>query len=132
MVDGPDGVLVKSYGKHLLWLPDVYAWATAGPGFETFDLKNRKGVVLKVGLGICKDFWASGHGRDQRDLARFWRDQGCDVIAFSTNFSFGAIQQKRRDNDTDQTLNSRCEYTMLDNWWLSPLQPIYLAETPTP
>jgi hypothetical protein len=132
MVVGPDGVLLKSYRKHLLFNPYDSAWATPGPGFETLDLKNRQGMELKVGLGICNDLWAGGHGVDQRNLARFWRDQACDVIAFSTNLPFGAIQQKRRDNDTDHTFHSRCEYTMMANWWLGPLQPLYLAETPTP
>ena len=95
MVIGPDGALLKSYRKHLLWLVHDPAWATAGPGWETFDLKNRQGVVLKVGLGVCNDLWANGQGRDHMDLARFWRDQGCDVIAFSTNFPFAPTQCRR-------------------------------------
>jgi predicted amidohydrolase len=131
MVIGPDGALLKSYRKHLLWMPHDDAWATAGPGWETFDLKNRQGVELKVGLGVCNDLWAGGHGRDPRGLARFWRDHGCDVIAFSSNLPFAATQCRRRDHETDELWDSRYEHTMMANWWLGPLQPLYLAETPT-
>ena len=42
------------------------------------------------------------------------------------------IDEQRRDYDTDQTWNSRNEWKMLGHYWLSPLQPLYLAESSTP
>jgi predicted amidohydrolase len=132
MVVGPDGALVKNYRKTLLWMLHDPCWASAGTGYDTFVLKNRQGVELKVGLGICNDLWAVAQNRDRRGLARYWRDQGCDVIAFSTNFPMEFIEETRRDNDTEETWNARNHFKMLGNYWLAPLQPLYLAESEAP
>ena len=55
MVVSPEGVFVKSYKKHFLYMTDE-TWADEGPGFDTMTLKlPRNEKSIKIGHGICMD-----------------------------------------------------------------------------
>ena len=48
------GDLILNYRKHFLYTTDK-DFCRAGKGFSTVDIKDRKGQVVKVGVGICMD-----------------------------------------------------------------------------
>ncbi|CAG9320970.1 unnamed protein product [Blepharisma stoltei] len=106
MVLNPQGVLIKNYRKHHLYVIDKN-WSREGEIFDSVTITVAENQLI-VGLGICMDINPyEFRDYDLHELADFWQSQNVDLCAFCTNWTY-------TDGDELQLLN----------YWLWRLEPL--------
>ena len=109
MVVSPDGLLVKNYRKHFLYVTDK-SWSSPGSEFSTVEVRIRNRSV-RLGLGICMDINPCEFTApfEAYELATHWKETKADLMVFSTNWTRSRSDEKAED---------------LINYWALRLSPI--------
>ena len=109
----PEGISLPSYRKHFLYSDDE-RWCLEGDKFGYMEIKSKKGLNLKLGIGICMDInnykfispWI------KMEFATHCIEKDVDIIIFPTNW-------------TDESPNDLSEKNRYELWdyWVSRMLP---------
>ena len=72
-------------------------WADEGPDYDSITIKNKQGVEIKAGLGICNDLFrgVKGKGWCGNYFGKAHQKSKVDVILFVT--AFPKLKEKLED-----------------------------------
>ena len=109
----PDGTSLPSYRKHFLYYDDE-RWCLEGDKFGYMEITTKKGLKLKLGIGICMDInnYKFISPWEKMEFATHCLEKDVDVIIFPTNWTDEA--------PNDLTENNRFE---LWDYWISRMKP---------
>ena len=83
----PEGESLPSYRKHFLY-DDDERWSLEGKDFGYMEITTKKGINLKLGIGICMDInpykFKSPFGK--MEFANHCLNKNVDLIIFPTNW----------------------------------------------
>ena len=83
----PEGESLPSYRKHFLY-DDDERWSLEGKDFGYMEITTKKGINLKLGIGICMDInpykFKSPFGK--MEFANHCLNKNVDLIVFPTNW----------------------------------------------
>ena len=109
----PDGTSLPSYKKHFLYSDDE-RWCLEGDKFGYMEITTKRGLKLKLGIGICMDInnykfispWKN------MEFATHCLEKDVDIIIFPTNW-------------TDEEPNNLTEDNRYELWnyWISRMKP---------
>ena len=109
----PEGVSLPSYRKHFLFEDDE-RWSLEGDKFGYMEIISKKGLKLKLGIGICMDInnYQFKSPWNNMEFATHCIQHDVDIIIFLTNW-------------TDQSPNNLTEENRYELWeyWLSRMKP---------
>ena len=109
----PEGISLPSYRKHFLYEDDE-RWCLEGDKFGYMEIKSKKGLNLKLGIGICMDInnYKFISPWEKMEFATHCIEKDVDIIIFPTNW-------------TDESPNDLTEENRYELWeyWLSRMEP---------
>ncbi len=109
----PEGVSLPSYRKHFLYEDDE-RWSLEGDKFGYMEIISKKGLKLKLGIGICMDInnYQFKTPWEKMEFATHCIEKDVDIIIFLTNW-------------TDQKPNNLSEDNKYELWnyWVSRMEP---------
>ena len=110
----PNGNSLPSYHKHFLYKDDK-TWCIEGDSFGYLEIKTKKGIQLKLGIGICMDInpYEFKAPFNAFEFAKFCKKKDVDLIIFPTNW-----------NDEPDGKNDTFGVMHMLNYWLERLTPI--------
>ena len=114
MILEPNGNSLPSYHKHFLYKDDK-TWCIEGDSFGYLEIKTKKGIQLKLGIGICMDInpYEFKAPFNAFEFAKFCKKKDVDLIIFPTNW-----------NDEPDGKNDTFGVMHMLNYWLERLTPI--------
>ena len=109
----PDGTSLPSYRKHFLYYDDE-RWCLEGDKFGYMEITSKKGLKLKLGIGICMDInnYQFKSPWKKMEFATHCIEKDVDIIIFPTNWT--------DDNPNDLTEEGKYE---LWDYWISRMEP---------
>ena len=109
----PDGTSLPSYRKHFLYYDDE-RWCLEGDKFGYMEITSKKGLKLKLGIGICMDInnYQFKSPWEKMEFATHCIEKDVDIIIFPTNWT--------DDNPNDLTEDGKYE---LWDYWMSRMEP---------
>ena len=109
----PEGVSLPSYKKHFLYYDDE-RWCLEGDKFGYMEIITKRGLKLKLGIGICMDInnYKFISPWENMEFATHCFEKDVDVIIFPTNWT--------DDNPNDLSEDNRSE---LWEYWISRMEP---------
>ena len=109
----PDGTSLPSYRKHFLYYDDE-RWSLEGDKFGYMEIVSKKGLKLKLGIGICMDInnYQFKSPWEKMEFATHCIEKDVDIIIFPTNWT--------DENPNDLTEDNKYE---LWNYWISRMEP---------
>lgn len=109
----PDGTSLPSYKKHFLYYDDE-RWCLEGDKFGYMEITTKRGLNLKLGIGICMDInnYKFISPWEKMEFATHCIGKDVDIIIFPTNW-------------TDETPNDLTEDNRYELWnyWISRMKP---------
>ena len=114
MILEPNGNSLPSYHKHFLYKDDK-TWCIEGDSFGYLEIKTKKGIQLKLGIGICMDInpYEFKAPFNAFEFAKFCKKKDVDLIIFPTNW-----------NDEPDGKNDTFGVMHMLNYWLERLTPM--------
>ena len=114
MVIEPNGNSIPNYHKHFLYKDDK-TWCIEGDNFGYLEITTKKGIKLKLGIGICMDInpYEFKAPWNAFEFGNFCKKKDVDLIVFLTNW-----------NDNEKGTNNYIEIMEMLNYWLERLAPI--------
>ena len=109
----PEGTSLPSYRKHFLYYDDE-RWCLEGDKFGYMEITSKKGINLKLGIGICMDInnYKFNSPWEKMEFATHCIEKDVDIIIFPTNWT--------DDSPNDLSEENRYE---LWNYWISRMKP---------
>ena len=109
----PDGTSLPSYKKHFLYYDDE-RWCLEGDKFGYMEITTKRGLKLKLGIGICMDInnYKFISPWENMEFATHCLEKDVDIIIFPTNW-------------TDEEPNNLTEDNKYELWdyWISRMKP---------
>jgi len=114
MIIEPNGNSLPSYRKHFLYKDDK-TWCIEGDNFGYLEIQTKKGIKLKLGIGICMDInpYEFKAPWEAFEFGNFCKEKDVDIIVFPTNW-----------NDEEGAKNTYIEIMHMMNYWLQRLEPM--------
>ena len=83
----PEGKSLPSYRKHFLYQDDE-RWSLEGNEFGYMEITTKKGIKLKLGIGICMDInpYKFKSPFNKMEFANHCLSKNVDLIVFPTNW----------------------------------------------
>ena len=109
----PEGVSLPSYRKHFLYMEDE-KWSLEGSDFGYMEITSKRGIPLKLGIGICMDInpYKFKSPFEKMEFANHCLSKNVDLIIFPTNWT---------DNDPNDT--SELHKHELWGYWMDRMRP---------
>ena len=87
----PDGESLPSYRKHFLYTDDE-RWSLEGKDFGYMEITSKRGIPLKLGIGICMDInpYKFKSPFEKMEFANHCLNKNVDLIIFPTNWIDGS------------------------------------------
>ena len=84
----PDGESLPSYRKHFLYTDDE-RWSLEGKDFGYMEITSKRGIPLKLGIGICMDInpYKFKSPFEKMEFANHCLNKDVDIIIFPTNWT---------------------------------------------
>ena len=109
----PEGESLPSYRKHFLYTDDE-RWSLEGKNFGYIEITTKKGIQLKLGIGICMDInpYKFKSPFKKMEFANHCLNKNVDLIIFPTNW-------------IDSEPNDTSELHKHDLWsyWMERMEP---------
>ena len=109
----PEGESLPSYRKHFLYTDDE-RWSLEGKNFGYIEITTKKGILLKLGIGICMDInpYKFKSPFKKMEFANHCLKKNVDLIIFPTNW-------------IDSEPNDTSELHKHDLWsyWMERMEP---------
>ena len=104
----PEGESLPSYRKHFLYEDDE-RWSLEGDNFGYMEIVTKKGLHLKLGIGICMDInnYKFQSPFEKMEFSNHCLEKDVDIIIFPTNWT--------DESPDDLSKDSRSE---LWNYWI--------------
>ena len=109
----PDGKSLPSYRKHFLYEDDE-RWCLEGDKFGYMEITSKKGLNLKLGIGICMDInnYQFKSPWEKMEFATHCLEKDVDIIIFPTNWTDEEPNDLTEDNKNE-----------LWDYWISRMEP---------
>ena len=109
----PKGESLPSYRKHFLYYDDE-RWCLEGDRFGYMEIVTKKGLKLKLGIGICMDInnYKFKSPWEKMEFATHCIKNDVDVIIFPTNWT----------DDEPNDLSEKNKFELYE-YWLSRMEP---------
>ena len=109
----PEGESLPSYRKHFLYT-DVERWSLEGKNFGYIEITTKKGIQLKLGIGICMDInpYKFKSPFKKMEFANHCLNKNVDLIIFPTNWI-----------DSEPNDTSELHKHDLWNYWMERMEP---------
>ena len=109
----PEGTSLPSYRKHFLYTDDE-RWCLEGDDFGYMEMTSKRGLKLKLGIGICMDInnYKFKAPFKKMEFATHCIQKDVDIIIFPTNW-------------TDSNPDDLSEFSGFELWdyWISRMEP---------
>ena len=114
----PEGESLPSYRKHFLYQDDE-RWSLEGNEFGYMEITTKKGIKLKLGIGICMDInpYKFKSPFNKMEFANHCLSKNVDLIVFPTNWI---------DNEPNNI--SKKHKFELWNYWAERMRPYDYAK----
>ena len=114
----PEGESLLSYRKHFLYQDDE-RWSLEGNEFGYMEITTKKGIKLKLGIGICMDInpYKFKSPFNKMEFANHCLSKNVDLIVFPTNWI---------DNEPNNI--SKKHKFELWNYWAERMRPYDYAK----
>jgi protein N-terminal amidase len=114
----PEGESLPSYRKHFLYQDDE-RWSLEGNEFGYMEISTKKGIKLKLGIGICMDInpYKFKSPFNKMEFANHCLSKNVDLIVFPTNWI---------DNEPNNI--SKKHKFELWNYWAERMRPYDYAK----
>ena len=114
----PEGESLLSYRKHFLYQDDE-RWSLEGNKFGYMEISTKKGIKLKLGIGICMDInpYKFKSSFNKMEFANHCLSKNVDLIVFPTNWI---------DNEPNNI--SKKHKFELWNYWAERMRPYDYAK----
>ena len=114
----PEGKSLPSYRKHFLYQDDE-RWSLEGNEFGYMEISTKKGIKLKLGIGICMDInpYKFKSPFNKMEFANHCLSKNVDLIVFPTNWI---------DNEPNNI--SKKHKFELWNYWAERMRPYDYAK----
>jgi protein N-terminal amidase len=109
----PEGESLPSYRKHFLYTDDE-RWSLEGKNFGYIEITTKKGIQLKLGIGICMDInpYKFKSPFKKMEFANHCLNKNVDLIIFPTNWI-----------DSEPNDTSELHKHDLWNYWMERMEP---------
>ena len=109
----PEGESLPSYRKHFLYTDDE-RWSLEGKNFGYIEINTKKGIQLKLGIGICMDInpYKFKSPFKKMEFANHCLNKNVDLIIFPTNWI-----------DSEPNDTSELHKHDLWNYWMERMEP---------
>ena len=109
----PEGESLPSYRKHFLYTDDE-RWSLEGKNFGYIEITTKKGIQLKLGIGICMDInpYKFKSPFKKMEFANHCLKKNVDLIIFPTNWI-----------DSEPNDTSELHKHDLWNYWMERMEP---------
>ena len=109
----PEGESLPSYIKHFLYTDDE-RWSLEGKNFGYIEITTKKGIQLKLGIGICMDInpYKFKSPFKKMEFANHCLNKNVDLIIFPTNWI-----------DSEPNDTSELHKHDLWNYWMERMEP---------
>ena len=109
----PEGESLPSYRKHFLYTDDE-RWSLEGKNFGYIEITTKKGIQLKLGIGICMDInpYKFKSPFKKMEFANHCLNKNVDLIIFPTNWI-----------DSEPNDTSELHKNDLWNYWMERMEP---------
>ena len=109
----PEGESLPSYRKHFLYTDDE-RWSLEGKNFGYIEITTKKGIQLKLGIGICMDInpYKFKSPFKKMEFANHCLNKNVDLIIFPTNWI-----------DSEPNDTSELHKNDLWSYWMERMEP---------